>query len=225
MISQRRQFKRLAIALTYLSVITITSAESAKLIRHFKFDGDFTESVFGNPPTAVIGNPIFRQGVSEEAVQLDGQSGLVYDDYYDLNVDTFTLSAWVYPHTDKAWGNVASKGWRIYWLFLNTGEVRAGFYDGSRSHGSLSAIYLKKDVWYFTAVTYDGEFVRVYIDGHLHWIYKAHTKPIQKEGSFMIGARGADFPKYFLDASIDDVRLYNGALNSGQIADLYNNTR
>lgn len=207
-----------------LSSTATAFADSPELIRYVSFDGNFTEAMTGNDPAEIVGEPKLTDGISGQALELDGSSALIYDDYFDLNLDTFTLTAWVYPHEDAPSGNIVGKGADIYWLFLNHGEVKAGFYD-DQFNEALSTTYLKKDRWYFLAVTYDGKILRLYVDHHLHWIVKIRSAPRRLKGPFIIGAEAQSPLRDFLNASIDEVRLYNGALDKSSIHLLYQRER
>lgn len=198
-------------------------AEEPKLIRYFSFDNNFLESVYGNEPTELIGTPELREGIVGQALFLNGSSALAYDDYFDLSLKQFTITAWIYSQTAPPNGMIASKGADSYWMFLNNGEVRAGFYNESY-HEGYSGIYLKPDNWYFVAVSYDGTTVRVFVNNHLQWIKKDKSSLQHIDKPFYIGAlnrRGIDD---YYTGKIDEVRLYNGALSKAAILQLYQDT-
>ncbi|MEM1221480.1 MAG: LamG domain-containing protein [Verrucomicrobiota bacterium] len=207
-----------------LCVVTFTYAERPTLIRHFTFDDGFSESVYRNEPVEIVGNPGTVEGVSGEAVHLDGQSALVYDDYFDLNVEQFTFTAWVRLDEQEGLYAVVNKGVDAYWIFVNHGEVKGGFYD-KKFYEAISGTYLQPGKWYFTAITYDGEMLRLFVDQHLHWIKKIEGKPRSVDGPLVIGAEPNQPHSYFFRGAIDEVRLYDGAISKAEMLKLYQEHR
>jgi len=217
--------KRINYTLIFSTVCIVLSlqalhAESTKLIRHFTFDEGFAESVYGNEATRIIGNPTLTSGISGQGVELDGNSALAYDDYFDLHLEQFTLTAWVKPKIKNHAGNIAGKGSDIYWIFYNHGEIKSGFYD-HKFHECYSGLYLEPDQWYFLAITYDGKTLRGYINHHLDSIKQVQSKPRKFEGPFIIGAEGVDPSRYFFNGTTDEVRLYDGPLSTSDLLKLY----
>lgn len=201
--------------------LNLSKAETAKLIRHFNFDEGFLESVYSNEPSEIVGSPTLIDGISGQAVRLDGQSALIYDDYFDLNVTTYTLTAWVNPDLQEQRALIVNRGTNNYWILFNQGEVRSGFYDKDRQE-IYSATYLQPGTWYFIAVTYDGQAIRMYIDQHLHWMKKVEGRPRQIEEPFVIGAQPANKEiGNFFRGTIDEVRLYDGALSQAEVFELF----
>lgn len=221
--------KRLTHTLILCLIFTVSHfndlhAESTKLIRHFTFNEGFTETVYANEPTRIIGNPKQTSGISGQGLELDGNSALAYDDYFDLHLKQFTLSAWVKPKIKSHVGSIAGKGSDIYWIFYNHREIKSGFYD-DKFHECCSGIYLEPDQWYFLAITYDGKTLRAYINHHLDSIKQVESKPRKFEGPFIIGAEGIDPSRYFFNGTIDEVRLYDGALSTKDLQKLYNSDK
>lgn len=201
-------------------VVSAAWAEGAELIRHFSFDNGFEESLTKQMPERIVGQPEIVPSISMQGLRLDGSSALCYPDAEDLYLETFSITAWVYPHKDYISANIAGKGSDIYWLFAGNGMVKAGFYD-DRFNEAFSSTFLRKDRWYFLVVTYDGENVRLYVDNLLHWILPVVSVPRALEGSFIIGAEETEPLTYFADATLDEIRLYEGALGVDDIRDLY----
>lgn len=210
----------LILLLSNACILVPAQITAAKLIRHFTFDNDLVEAVNGNPPTQTIGTPKLVNGIEGQAIQLDGNSALVYDDYYELTLKEFTLSAWVYVENTEQAGNIAGRGTDIYWIFFNHGEIKSGFYDG-KFQECYSGVYLQPKNWYFLAITYDGKTLRAYINDHLDTIKQVESAPRRLDEPFIIGAEGISPPRYFFEGMIDEVRLYDSALNRQELLNLY----
>jgi len=174
---------------------------------------------------ASIWNP--TEGQSAGALQLDG-----VDDYVDCGndsafaiVDRITVAAWV--KTNDA-GNgehnpFVTKGDRTYALKHNAGNTIEFFvYDPVAQW--CSATYAVNssfnDQWHHVAGTYDGNDVKLYIDGVLaatasqvgtinHLVYAVNI------------GRNAQEPDRFYDGAIDEVRIYGRALDATEILQLH----
>jgi len=203
-----------------LSCLVLTTlAAEPNLIRYFPFDDDFTEAVHHGIPE-LYGQPMLTEGRFGKAVNLDGKSALLFDSRPDLDLETFTLTAWVRSDEGVPNGLVAGKGVDGYYLWINQGEVKSGFF-GKQFHEGVSGIYLKPGVWYFIAVSYDGEHLRVYVDDHLHWLAAVGETPRPNKGRFVIGHEPNDPPSYHFRGRVDEVRVYDGALDSAAILELF----
>lgn len=200
--------------------LKLSNAATPKLIRHYTFDSGFTESVYANGPVEIVGAPKLVDGISGQAVHLDGQSALIYDDYFDLNVTTYSLTAWVKPDVQEQLAVIVNRGLNNYWIFFNHGEIKAGFFDKDYQE-IYSATYLQPGTWYFVAVTYDGQVIRLYIDHHLHWMKKTGGRPRQIEEPLVIGAQPTKSLGHFFKGTIDEVRLYDGALSQSEVLKLF----
>lgn len=75
--------------------------------------------------------------------------------------------------------------------------------------------------WYFCAIVYDGNFVRMYFNGNKIWefayngVFNNNNMPLNI---------GRDIPGSleFFCGSLDDLRIYNGVLSESEIIKLYN---
>jgi hypothetical protein len=93
-------------------------------------------------------------------------------------------------------------------------------------NGTSGGIYesigvLTMDQWHHLAVTFDGQEVRLYLDGALDSVHNASGVILGNTIEDLI--IGGDFPggdEYF-DGTLDDLRLYDGALSASEIADLH----
>ena len=186
-----------------------TAADSSGNGRHATVQGDPT----WQPTGGKIGG----------ALAFDGQ-----DDYVDTGYDTdspaWTIAAWVKspsaPSNTKQTGPVhRERNYQINWDHM-TDEFRgaAGVCIGGRWHaagfGSLQA-----DTWYHLAATYDGENLRAYRNGALTADNGDPSGPPDTEGQTLKLGRHAAHSDYFR-GTIDEVRLYNHALDAGAIAGL-----
>lgn len=146
------------------------------------------------------------------------------DDYIETNIHDSILS------------NYTAAGW-FYWNGTDNSHALGSYitnYDGwvwkimdnkvRYRHGNtllLSSEDIMPDTWYFVAVSYDSSVANLYINGVKD---TCDTASLSFGENFYIGA----IPKYTSifnwDGIIDDVTLYDRALDSIEIIDLYNGT-
>jgi len=81
---------------------------------------------------------------------------------------------------------------------------------------SSSAIQAK---WVCLAVVYDGFSIKFYVDGQLVLTQPAETST--GSGNLSIGGASAENGNTFFDGAVDDVRIYNRALSSTELKQLF----
>jgi uncharacterized protein (TIGR02145 family) len=87
--------------------------------------------------------------------------------------------------------------------------------------GLSSNTFLSPGTWYFIASTYDGEYMKTYVNGSLAAIRPAGP-PMQPDSyPLMIGIDTPGSVEY-LDGVIDEIRVYNRALTETEVNVLYN---
>jgi hypothetical protein len=138
--------------------------------------------------------------------------------------DALTIAGWVKA---DAWGVgsdvdvIARKGDAgpvNYQLAIADGHA-ALFLDESDTAGVRGATALAAGRWYHVAATWDGSQVKIYVNGALD------NSPVARTGTIGIDTRslvlgGRSGANYF-DGALDDVRIYNYALDVGDIKRLY----
>ena len=130
-----------------------------------------------------------------------------------------TLEAWVKPaDVPNAWRDVIYKGDDNYYLeAASDRETRAsgaGVFDGTRGH-VFAASPLPVDTWTHLAITYDGAALRLYLNG-------GEVAEVPQTGSYRLfdtpaRARQRQRLRPVLRRAIDEVRVYNVALNADEI--------
>lgn len=185
-----------------------------------------------------IGNIQYVNGVSGQAVQLDGNSYVQIPSTESLNIsDEITIISWVRwdttPINGDSWANVLFKS-------ENDGGAHDGAYRLQHSqtnskfefaietytdgynwlHGSSWIVAPSKNTWYHVACTYDGSETVMYIDGNKVSSENRNGKiKASDEKSLYIGSTGTS--RYFT-GSIDEVQIYESALSESEINNLYN---
>ena len=190
-------------------------------------EGEVAEDVTGNEHDGAIeGATWFDKGKYGKALSFDGENDCVtVADAEDLRItEELTVEAWVKARSlsdqpiiyKDSYGH---KGHQLAIGLYETGRAEAflaegyeGEYDTVEGSESLEA-----NVWTHLAFTYDGGEMRLYVNGVLV-DDKGHSEGAPwAEGDLVIGCNPNYSPERF-DGLIDEVRVYNRALNDGEIA-------
>jgi beta-galactosidase len=138
-----------------------------------------------------------------------------------------TVAAWIKVNQfDKPWQAIVTKGdsaWRIQRNNEeNTLEFACSGLDvaNGSEYGSLFGVKeIGPGQWHHVAGVYDGAKMCLYVDGVLDASQEASGTIRTNDTLVQIGANN-DMRDRFWNGSIDDVRLYNYALDATQIAKL-----
>jgi hypothetical protein len=200
-------------------------------------------SGYGN--TGTLYGPTWVPGLHGSGLSFDG-----VDDYVkvanssSINVSTFTISAWVSfddltrnnPIMDKRngqwWRNFGLYYYADYsdvptappqdYLAVIIGD--SSFAPTNFSNAAFAPVNLVTDKFYYLAATYDQTTLSLYLNGCLIATKGITMAGIIGEGDLYIGSHG-DPDTYTtgrMDGVIDQVHIYDTALNFGQIqADMH----
>jgi len=177
-----------------------------------------------NPATPTSG---WTYGKLGKALNFDGTN-----DYVSIpsdprqNATRFTVSAWVKVKNYTNYNTILEKGdgcIRNYNTYVSqtSGKAVVVLTQGScvfRSVTSNATIPI--DIWTHIVGTYDGENINVYINGVFD-----NSTPVTGDPDTLshLICIGCGEPTYdFMSGAIDEVRLYNRALSSSEVAALYN---
>lgn len=149
-----------------------------------------------------------------------------------LDVNAYTLSAWVRytgiqnDQTRGRWEVLEKAG--AYWMNVRTnGLVRVGgFYGGcANAHWKYldSTRALPVNRWRHVATTYDGAWLRVYVDGRAAGATRVTGRTCVSAEPLAVGAKNnptKGLLEAFWDGRLDEVRIYDRALTLTEIGQL-----
>ncbi len=157
----------------------------------------------------------------------------------DLEMSTgnqVTVAGWIKqnnpPPPSKDWVTLLSKSDKSYALQLDyrnnqgkQGEPRFTIYDGPNSWRSVDANEpIQPGIWYHLAATFDGENVRIYVDGNLQNDQNTASQIISSNlPLYLAHNSGATNENRYFDGMLDEFKIFDKALTSQQIRTLYNN--
>ena len=176
----------------------------------------------GNGNNGTISNATWSTaGKYGDALVFNGTNALVtIPDATSLHLTTgMTLEAWVDPTTvSSAWRDVIYKGNDNYWLEATStsgSKPAAGATLGSSDVDTLGTAALTTNTWTFLTETYNGSALDLYVNGTLVSSL-AHTGNIATSTNPLQIGGDSIYGQYF-KGTIDQVRVYNGALTAAQI--------
>lgn len=192
----------------------------------FDADGDMSDISGNGHDGEADGNVEWTVGKFGLAVELDGNSAIVIEHDDGLNLETFTLVAWVNIPTAPVdwWTIIAKDGWpdRNYGVFLasGTGLAHHSFSSGGApDNNMLDAVTpVQAGDWYHVTATYDLEISRLYINGVLDAEASFKVEPNTTDVPVIIGRTPTDTYKYV--GLIDEVAIFSVALGEADINDI-----
>ncbi len=203
-----------------------------KLVAHWKFDdasGLTALDSEGGHDGTLLNGPAWVPGKLDTALDFDGSDDVVeVPQTSDLDLSTFTVAAWIRISTITTSQTILEKRdgadlATVNYLLLAAGdEITWAFYDGGWASFSTNTANMEVDTWYHVAGTFDnssGE-GNVYVNGVLLATGTTTKNPPLVPGTVRIGDSGCSTCGDEWNGSLDDVRIYSGALDAAAIAEL-----
>ncbi len=213
--------------------VAATVASQAALVSHLTFDVDGTAAV-GTDATLVGGAAVVAGGIANGALNLDG-----IDDYATTvgykgigGSDSRTISLWVKTSVNQANNTIflgmgdTGLGVRVRYDFgLNgTTEMRVELNAGASTSDTGTTI--TDGGWHHLVSTWDGTTMAYYLDGNGYGSEAPGTVNTILTEDMVIGtgirqAFDGNTTARWTDGLIDDVQIYNTALDSTDVATLF----
>jgi len=213
----------------------------ADLTGHWKLDetsGTTANDFSGNENTGQLSGGLSFdknsvEGFIGNALYLDGQNNYICAKSLSIPINAFTIALWFTP--DSNLGGDSRRMYLVYW----GGPVRPYgdkpyivFNKSGKGDIQLVASVEEKEVsvvtttnswkaftWYHIAGTYDGNFLKIYVNGKLENSAALSGKHYASSKLYL-GIR-SDLDLGF-NGKFDDIRIYDGALDENEIKKLYN---
>ena len=133
-----------------------------------------------------------------------------------------TLSAWIEPDDTTGQQNIVGKwdGTNNSYMLALTGDEIVMYIDSASNYQTTTSANLSSNTKYHVAGVYNSsnQTVSIYVNGILEASTATGTIPASigdDAGEFVVGAD--DSPTNYFDGHIDEVRVYNRALDSSQV--------
>ena len=204
--------------------VTPTEPSAAGLAAHYKFDQNATDSSGNNNHGTLVGDPQWAAGKIGGALQFDG-----VDDYVDCGASPslditgpITIAAWVYPTGGGGggYGRIVDKssstdatgpGYKIYPRAGENFVVTLSVGGGDHRSSASPAL----NTWNYIALVTTGTQWKFFLNGTWEeWNDTRFPSSVSNPlfiGNSSVGAR-------HFQGMMDDVRIYNRALPSGEVA-------
>ena len=201
-----------------------------RLIGYWPFDGDLTDVVGGNDGLTINGDPNYVAGIvgTGQAAQFFGVIGqaVTVATSAHTNLD-WTLSWWENASTEggtNIWESMLASGDNTGWEVFEFNRYQ----DERYAFGFLDAIYwytptdelFDRGQWYSHVVRYDvvTKTVKWYLNGLLYWEIPSIDFVGFDSVIYVANVRSGEQP---FKGLIDDLRLYNYAMDATGVAALY----
>lgn len=215
------------------------------LVAHYTFDGNTNDSSIYSNDATIYGNVQLTEGRFGQAYLFDGVDGSIeapHSSSLDIT-GPITVSCWVKAQ-DTYWrsGLVIKApdyspviGYNLR-IIDNVGKLTLSYTSGSSHAGETvqSDTEITDNNWHLVTASYDGDVMRMYIDGELESSvaytagYESNTADLQighyyYPYSDLWGPDHEGRNNVTLNGAIDDVGIWNRALTDSEILYIYNN--
>ena len=191
--------------------------------------GEVKDEIGVNHGTAKNGATTTSDAKYGRAGYFDGENDYVEvpdDDSLDIT-DEITIEAWVNGVYSGASKGILDKGnsgdgWEVnYYAYFNSGKARFVIGDGS-SYNMVMTSDLIDYQWYHIAFTLDADYLKAYVNGNFCNRLDRSINPKTNNDNLLIGSLTTE-PKFLFNGIIDELRIYNRALNPTEIQILSKN--
>ena len=211
----------IGIAQTFFMASAAFGAEEG-LVGYWNFDegsGDVAGDSSGNDNDGtLVREPEWVEGKFGKALKFDGASRhkveIPHSDSFAEITEAVTIEAWVNPANFFSWVSFGVKEDITYGMFINPAAFVRIHYSGDLTLDTPGGI-LNANEWTHVVGTYDGETVRIYINGELEAETNASIAIPADSASFVIG--GTADARDWYTGMIDEVKLYSRGLTEDEV--------
>ena len=202
------------------------------LVSWWPGDG-FALDVAGTNNGTVQGGVTYTNGLVGQAFSFNGLSGWIdVTNEAPLNpTGPFSVEYWIngkpaqsdsyFEVVDHSHGFTDLTGWCMEGTTAN-GTVEFGFGVGSGFPAVATASSVLDSHWHHVAGVFTGTQIQIYLDGILNGSVAQSSPPVNNSRDVEIGSSyGGGARKRYFNGLIDELRYYNRALSSNEVATIY----
>ena len=213
------------------SFIIKPASSASGLVGYWKFDEGSGTTAFDSSGNGNIGvlydSPTWVNGKSGKALSFDGS-----DDYVRIErsssldaTSEVTVEAWICPRAYVSGlgdnSHIVSRtntgGGHVYVLSLYPDSHKASYSVNPFPDQHASNADIQLNVWTHLTMTYDGSYVRLYINGEFDSSYELSGAIETTPNWLAIGCNSYGSTYAHFNGTIDEVRIYNRALSQEEI--------
>jgi len=218
---------------------------SKNLIAYYKFEGNAKDNTGNGYDGIEYGNIKYVKGIEGKAVEFNGKDSLINigenHPLRDIGKRDFTITFWEKSKVNENVDNTQSQPFVIKRLespcdMLDIGvnanygkyygKVKIGLSDyrnecwtGEYKYDTLGGGNVNDNRWHFIVVIRKRDILKLFIDGHL--INKEYVGDIIiKNGELHLGFQSDYYPNAYRGL-LDNLRIYNRALNEKEVESLF----
>jgi beta-galactosidase len=210
----------------YIETVSPTDPGTANLVAYWPLDGNY-DDVAGNhnaSPASGSESLLFvNPGHSGQSVDFDGAGGLDCANSTGIDLTSGgTISAWIKSSGETdAYACVVAKGVTAWRLIRGNMDTTMWFHfnpaDGTTEFQANGTTAVLDGQWHHLMGIYDGSNIRLYVDGQLD-ASTAITKGLRTSADpVYIGSRVGRLSDRSWNGQIDEVRIYDRALNDAEM--------
>jgi uncharacterized protein (TIGR02145 family) len=204
------------------------------LTAFYPFNGNANDES-GNHHNGVINGATLtfdRFGNSDKAYYFNGEGNSIIINDFNLNPMAMTITCWVKVMRNYGWQDIISK--YSFWgdMEISLQAIENNYQSSCTIDGRWSSfqplpfeINADTSSYDFLAVVYNGKKFDIYKNDILDTSYLISGKISNNNIPMVFGKYAGDcgdLEKYYFNGKLDDIRIYNRALNTAEIQALYN---
>mgnify|MGYP000571897085 CR=1 FL=1 len=219
-----------------IGLSSLSQGQTSCLVAKYKFAGNAKDSSGNGYDLTASGATLTKDRFARnnQAYHFDGNQYLWATATPAFSNDKFSIAFWAKPESGNSGNNriIAVGPGSTYWHYYSNTIVssldRIGFVAHDVNGNYNFNDYVKKSFttnkWVHIVSTYDGDSIKMYVDGTLNFASKVAAKVIKFTTNkyLQIGAAYyPDSPKAGYIGDLDDIGIYCKALSGAEIKDLY----
>ncbi len=216
--------------------VTETPLCPIEMIHSWKLDeqgGPLYADSYGTADANSVSSPTAVTGFVNGAQDFNGVSDYLFTENTSNPVNEITIMAWIYPYDLSQSGpdesiiskenvfelSIEESNERISWVILDGQGTSAGHYD--EYEPAVAENSISEQVWTHIAVTFDGVSQAIYINGAKIGEDPADFTSLgDVQNPYVIGWANM-WESRFFNGIIDEVAVYDQALSTSKIDELY----
>lgn len=211
----------------HLSIVNAAEKDSPKILLHLNFESnDWIAHSAGVPDLQVKSSKLVKGKVGKAVQIMKPQDAANIGTLGNIDKAKGTLSFWYKPSFDRGrkanyplfWsGKSTTKGANSMWLWLWSGRLRFDVRDLKDSYCIVSAKNWKANKWVHIAAVWDcKKGTSLWVNGKKNSELKSTWKAV-KNKRLLIGTGEQYFGKLASGGVLDELKIYDQALNKNQI--------